>query len=406
MKDERVRRLLDSPAPGEQEAEDRGWQVVRGAFAERDVPARRSRPIRGLIALGAALALIGAAFTPPGQAVTDWVRDAVEPGRDDARPALVSLPAPGRVLVTSQQGPWIVAQDGSRRLLGAFDDASWSPGGLFVIATRGRELVAVDPKGRPRWSLARPALVSDARWSPDGFRIAYSSGNDLRVVAGDGTGDASVAENVADVAPAWRPGPGHRLAFADRTGRVRLVETDSGSVVWRSREGPAPTQLAWSLDGRLLLAVAPTELRLFDAGGRLVSTLDMPPATFADSATFRPTSDGFALATHALKGDRSRLALVRFGKGATVERVLLSGVGRFGDLAWSPDGQWLLATWPSANQWVFIRAGDRRRSGTEKLLAVANIAQQFAPGSIERPGFPGLGGWCCPTLPAAGRPGP
>ena len=110
---------------------------------------------------------------------------------------------------------------------------------------------------------------------------------------------------------------------------------------------------------------------------------------------FRPASDGFALATHTLKRDRSRLAVVRLGKGSTVERVLLSGVGPFGDLAWSPDGRWLLATWPSANQWVFIRDGERRRGGIEKLLAIANIAQQFAPGSIERPRFPGLGGWCC-----------
>ena len=395
MRDDRARELLDRPAPGEQEAEDRGWRVVRGAFAQRDVPARRARPVRGLIALGAALALIASAFTPPGQAVTDWVRDTVAPGRDDARPALVSLPASGRLLVNSQQGPWIVAQDGSRRLLGQFDDASWSPGGLFVAATRGRELVAVDPRGTPRWSLARPALVSEPRWSPDGFRIAYFSGNDLRVVAGDGTGDASLAENVADTPPAWRPGPGHRLAFVDRSGRVTLVEADSGSVAWRSREGPAPSQLAWSLDGRLLLALAPTALRLYDSGGRPLSTLDMSPGTFADSAAFRPASDGFALATHTLKRDRSRLAVVRLGKKSTVERVLLSGVGCFGDLAWSPDGRWLLATWPSANQWVFIRDGERRRGGIDKLLAVANIAQQFAPGSIERPRFPGLGGWCC-----------
>ena len=395
MRAERVHSLLDRPAPDEGAAEERGWQVVRGAFAAREARPRRTRPLRALVALGATLALIAAAFTPPGEAVTDWVRDAVRPGREDARPALVSLPAPGRLLVTSQQGPWIVEQDGSRRLLGAFDDASWSPGGLFVVATRGRELVALDPMGRPRWSLARPSILLAARWSPDGYRIAYASGNDLRVVAGDGTGDAALAANVADVPPAWRPGSEHRLAFADGARGVRVVDTDSGRLMWRSQEGPAPAQLAWSADGRLLLAVAPAELRLFDAGGRLLETLEMPPGTLADSAAFRPSSHGFALASHSLKADRSRLSLFSLGKGATVERVLLSGAGRFEDLAWSPDGEWLLATWPAADQWVFIRAGERRRAGIERLLAVANIAQQFAPGSIERPRFPGLGGWCC-----------
>jgi hypothetical protein len=395
MKEEPVATLLDQPAPDEQAAEERGWRVVHSAFAERRAPARRSRARRGLIAVAAALAVTAAALTPAGAEVADWIGDTVDRGREDARPALVSLPAPGRLLVTSQQGPWIVEQDGSRRLLGAFDDASWSPGGRFVIAAGGQELVALDPRGRPRWSLARPARVWRARWSPDGFRIAYLSGRNLRVVAGDGTGDASLATGVGIAPPAWRPGAGHQLAFVDRAGRVRVVETDSRALIWRSAEGTVPTQLAWSADGRLLLAVAPTGLRLFEAGGRLLSTTDMPPGTLADGAAFRPTSDGFALATHTLKRDTSRLTLVRLGKGATVERVLLSGAGRFGDLAWSPDGQWLLATWPSANQWVFIRAGERRRGGIEKLLAVANIAQQFAPGSIERPRFPRLGGWCC-----------
>ena len=393
MKDERIRELLDRPAPGEREAEDRGWRLVQAAFTERRVRAGRTRPMRAAIALAATLALIGAAFTPPGEAVTDWVRDVV--GRDDARPALVSLPAPGRLLVTSERGPWIVEQDGSRRLLGAYEEASWSPGGLYVIATRGRELVALDPRGTPRWSLARPALVSNARWSPDGFRIAYSSGSELRVVAGDGTGDGALGVTSADVAPAWQPDAVHRLAFADRAGRVRVVQTDSRTQVWRSEPGPVPRRLEWSADGRLLLAVAPQRLRLFDPDGRLVSVLDMPAGTVADGAVFRPTSDGFALASHATKTDRSRLALVRFGKGATLERVLLSGAGVFGDLAWSPDGRWLLAAWPSANQWVFIRSGERRRGGILKLSAVANIAQQFSPGATGRPRFPGLAGWCC-----------
>jgi hypothetical protein len=395
MREDRLRELLDRPAPDERAAEERGWRVVRPAFAQRSASSRRSRALRTLIALSAALAVTAAVLTPAGAAVADWIRDAVDPGRRDARPALVSLPAPGRLLVTSQQGPWIVEPDGSRRLLGAYDDASWSPGGLYVAAARGRELVAVDPRGRPRWSLARLAPVSRARWSPSGFRIAYLSGRDLRVVAGDGTGDARVATGVAPAAPAWRPGARHELAFTDGTGRVRVLDTDSRALVWRSRDAPGAIQLAWSSDGRLLLAVAPGMLRLFGAGGRLLATLEMPAGSFADSAAFRPGSDGFALATHGLKRGRSRLALLGLGKGATVERVLLSGAGQFGDLAWSPDGEWLLATWPSANQWVFIRAGERRRGGIEKLLAVANIAQQFGPGSIDRPRFPGLGGWCC-----------
>jgi dipeptidyl aminopeptidase/acylaminoacyl peptidase len=396
MRDEQVRMLLDRPAPGEQAAEERGWRVLRPAFDERTPASRRSRGRRALIAVGAALAVTAVALTPAGADVADWIRDAVDPGRRDARPALVSLPAPGRLLVNSQQGPWIVEPDGSRRLVGAFDDASWSPGGLFVVATRGREVVAVEPRGRPRWALARPAPVSRARWSPDGFRIAYLSGRDLRVVAGDGTGDSAVAADVAIVAPAWRPGARHLLAFADGGGRVRVVDTDSRKPAWHSAKAPAPTQLAWSSDGRLLLALSPARLTLFDSGGRVLSELDMSPGTLADGAAFRPTSDGFALASHTVKGDRSRLALVRLGKGATVERVLLSGVGRFAALAWSPDGQWLLATWPSADQWVFILPGEHRRGGIEKLHAVANISRQFSPGTSRPARFPGLGGWCCP----------
>jgi hypothetical protein len=395
VNEERVRALLDRPAPDEQAAEERGWRVVQAAWAENGAAPRRSHTRRALIAVAVALAVTGAALTPAGAEVADWIADKVDPGRKDARPALVSLPAPGRLLVTSEQGPWIVEQDGSRRLLGAYDGASWSPGGLFAIAMRGRELVAVDPRGRPRWSLARPAPVSRAQWSPDGFRIAYLGGRELRVVAGDGTGDGSLAAAVALTAPAWRPGANHQLAYVDRRGRVLVVQTDSRKVRWRSAPATVPTRLAWSSDGRLLLALSPRLVRLFDATGRAVDTLPMPAGSVADTASFRPASEAFALTSHAPKTNRSRLALVRLGKGATVERVLLDGAGPFGDLAWSPDGEWLLATWPSANQWVFIRAGERRRGGIEKLLAVANIAQQFGPGSVTRPPFPGVSGWCC-----------
>jgi hypothetical protein len=77
-------------------------------------------------------------------AVVDRFRDAV--GREPSQPALVKLPAPGRLLVLSPAGAWVVDGDGSKRLLSGYEDASWSPRGLYVVATRGHQLVALDPE--------------------------------------------------------------------------------------------------------------------------------------------------------------------------------------------------------------------------------------------------------------------
>ena len=77
---------------------------------------------------------------------------------DDAKPALRSLPAAGELLVESEQGPWIVREDGSKRLLGDYEEASWSqPRGLYVAATDGRTLLAVEPDGTVRWTITAPA---------------------------------------------------------------------------------------------------------------------------------------------------------------------------------------------------------------------------------------------------------
>ena len=85
--------------------------------------------------------------------MADLVHDVVEPGPENAQPALTSLPAPGRLLVTSPEGPWIVDRDGSQRLLGDYQEAAWSPSGLFAAVSRGRQLTAVDPVGNcaGRW---------------------------------------------------------------------------------------------------------------------------------------------------------------------------------------------------------------------------------------------------------------
>ena len=49
----------------------------------------------------------------------------------------------------------------------------------------------------------------------------------------------------------------------------------------------------------------------------------------------------------------------------------------------SPDGRWLLVTWPAADQWVFVRVTARTQ-----ILAVSGITRQFGGGS-----FPLVAGW-------------
>ena len=111
----------------------------------------------------------------------DWIGDVVNPAPEATRSSLSSLPAAGRLLVVADGGAWLVHDDGARRQLGAFSDATWSPGGLFVAAARGHELVALDPQGSERWTRPAAGSVSVPRWSPDGYRIAYRSGPDLYV---------------------------------------------------------------------------------------------------------------------------------------------------------------------------------------------------------------------------------
>src|SRR4051812_15270107 len=121
--------LREYRAPGEGAAAERGWRVVRGAYSGAPASGRRRRQSRLAIAAAAGAVLLALALTGPGAAVADWVRDAIESGGGLSRP-LTSLPGPGRLLVESGQGAWIVSEDGSKRRLGRYRDATWSPHGL------------------------------------------------------------------------------------------------------------------------------------------------------------------------------------------------------------------------------------------------------------------------------------
>ncbi|MGH2876145.1 MAG: hypothetical protein ACRDLV_07840, partial [Solirubrobacteraceae bacterium] len=252
---------------------------------------------------------------------------------------------------------------------------------------------------RIQWSLARPA-VSDASWyPPTGYRVAYLSGRTLRVVAGDGTGDRLLAAGVQRVAPAWRPSHPYQLTYAAR-GRVVTRDADTGALIWTAR-ARGVRELQWSAAGARLLVRTRTGVTVLAGRGTTIA------------AVRAPTVDA------ALSPDGRELALVRGGADRDVAIARLAGPWAISEppppvrsvmsapgadqVAWSPNGRWLLVSWPAADQWVFLAAGRQPR-----IVAVSKIARRFAAGAREAsvtgtgdtiagrtPAFPRVDGWCC-----------
>ena len=380
-------RLGDLPVPPE--VEERSLRVVSAAFVARVPNPRRRRAVlslpAALAAVVVAVAVSTVAVRASGGSVLNTVRSAL--GVRNAALLLTRLPAPGRLLVNSSNGPWIVSADGAKRHLGGagYTQASWSPHGLFeVVVLHGRELAAIDPKGRIRWTLARGA-VSDARWSGDGYRIAYRSGTALRVVAGDGTGDRLLAPASTVAAPAWN-GVSHHLAYADPRGRIHLVNADTRATLWMSRPGPLPTQIAWEPGGRQIVAVGNRAVRILRArDGSLFKQIPLPAGVHR--LAISPT--GPAVVTTRSASGQTAIVLIHPQHPWLAPRTIFRGAGRFNGLAWSPDGKWLLASWAGADQWVFINIGIHS-GAIKRVQAVSSIARQF--GSGEQPS---LAGWCC-----------
>lgn len=367
--------------PGEHDARARTWQVVASAFGERErAPARGSRRLVPVLAVAAVGAILAAATaTSPGRALVHSIRETI--GVRNAKPALFSLPTSGRLLVASDSGVWIVQADGSKRLLGRYDQASWSPHGRFVVAARRNELAALESNGHVRWTLARPGVKWPPRWagSSADTRIAYVDKTGLRVVAGDATGDRLVSRD--DFGPfAWRPGSEFVLAYLDgwTSMRVKNVETERVFVrTFTDDSAMEQRDLTWSPDGTQVLVVNPAQLALVDVArnrSRVIAAIDKD---VIDSAAFSP--------------DGTKLAVVQTGELLVYDlRRLPNGPWRafagpdLQGVTWSPDGRWLLVGSPDADQWVFVKTDDGL------IRAVSNISEQFRTQE-----FPRVEGWCC-----------
>lgn len=372
--------LRDAPMPGADEASVRAWAVLADAHAARRPVARFRRRGR-VVALAFATVLMVAAVSVAAEPPR-WVQHALGTARPAAPPARVSmgsLPA-GRLLVSSARGMWIVRGDGTRLRLGPWTAATWSPQGLYLAAWRGRELSAVAPDGRIVWTLAAPAPVQDARWSPDGYRIAYRRAGGLAVVAGDGTNPHALAARVSPVAPAWRPGERHTLAWVTPRGIVDVRDVDTGRVAWRSRASiGAVRELSWSADGRRLLARGPHRLAIADLATSHVHHIPTPPATTITAAAWAPRGQRLAVALR--EGTDARIAITTTPR--LPHRATFTTTGTLTSLAWSPDASRLLVRWNDSDLWLLIPP-----TPTTRITAIPGISRRFG-------GPPSVQGWCC-----------
>jgi hypothetical protein len=372
-------RLRGAPLPGEAEAAARSWPVVEAALAERaPAPPRRRLPMRLVLVAGLLCLALAAALSPAGA----WIGDRFTSERTHSRPAFAPLPKGGSVLAISRAGAYAVRSDGGVRRVGSFSEAGWSPHGLHVVGVDGRSLTAVDPRARVvKWTLTRPHAVDHPAWSSDlGFAVAYLEGTTLRVVAGDGTPstDRPVRRGAAAVTPAWRPHSDRVLTYATRGGAIETVDVVTGRRLWRARGTSTPIRsLAWSRDGRRLVALSSRSVAVLDRSGRALRTVELPGAGRALSLD--PSGRKAAVAVSGLNGAGGVISVALASGG---RRQLFQG--NVDSLAWSQDGRWLLLGWRGAGQWLLLGPHGRIRAlhGVSSELGAAG-------------GFPRVAGWCC-----------
>lgn len=384
--------LLQQPVPGEHLAIERTWEVVRASFLAREPapPARRRFPVRTALAL-ASLAAIGVAVWLSGAGA--WIADRFEGGGGaGATTALatpvagsqpVGLPAAGRLLVASDGSVEILDADGARTALGDYAFASWSADGRFVAAWRKTLLVGLDVEepDLPLWRVSGRG-IADARWSEDGFRVAYRARARLRVVDGSGNLPRILSRSAAPVAPAWRPGGEHVLAYAEARGRVRVVDADSRDVLWQVPAAD-PVGLGWSDDGKQLAVLTASELTILDEARRSLASVRLPADVRAIALAVRPGASP-DVAYSVFSPESGRGSVFVFDAKRRASELVFAGQGRLGQTVWSPDGRYLLVPWRAGNQWLFVPIG-----GGELTVAGDPAA------GLGTAGFPRPGGWCC-----------
>lgn len=303
--------------------------------------------------------------------------------------SLSLLPAPGRLLVEAPPfGAALVERDGEVRRLGEWYETSFSPDGSRVVGARGGRIGVIGLDARVRWSIRRSpsAVGAQPDWSTRGALIAYLSAGDVRVIRANGSADRRTARGVRFAGPRWRPGSDRQLAWADRRGRIRLLDVIARRTLWRSATGPPirPRGLTWSADGTRLAAISGSLVRVFDASGRLVRTLRARRHDQFQSGTFmHGASSRLVLVHHDFTRGRSRVTTFH-----RREREIFARRGITADVVPSPDGRYLLLGRRTADEWRFLPLVPGART-----VIVERVTRRVNPRAGGRWAFPAVRGW-------------
>ena len=242
--------------PGEHEARERSWAVVRSAFAEREPTAAATVVEAGRC----------------DRAGARRRRGAPEP----ARPRSPRRDPRGRRGRAGAAGALLAAGSGSAARLSRLR----APGSSSATARSGcSAAIAKHPGRRSAASSSRPGRTSSWRSSRTatsagrsrgrtcasraGAARAPTRGSRTSRTAGSASSPATARATACSIRrprtgrPRWLSGPGHRLAYARRDGSIRVVDVDTRAVLDRD----APSALEES-------AVPKVSLRGIDAGAR------------------------------------------------------------------------------------------------------------------------------------------
>ena len=152
---------------------------------------------------------------------------------------------------------------------------------------------------------------------------------------------------------------------------MTVYDTDAGSVLFRVARR-SPKAIEWSHQDRLLV-VTQTGFEVYGPQAQRFRRVTVPGIV---SAAFSPDGRQIAVLT------KSEVRIVDTANRRS--RRVFAAAGPLDGLAWSPDGRWLLAGWPGADQWIFVSADG------QPIRAVSNVSEQFRSRS-----FPRVEGWCC-----------